>query len=94
MTRAQLDQWGKDHDVELVFFDPPEDFDGAIIGLVHGFGQEPAVLYDEGIVLATMAGNGMTREEAEEWFEFNTIGAYVGVATPRFLIQQSDEETQ
>lgn len=27
----------------------------------------------------------MTREEAEEWFEFNTAGAYVGPRTPMFL---------
>jgi hypothetical protein len=27
----------------------------------------------------------MTREEAEEFFEFNTIGAWLGDATPVFI---------
>ena len=53
--------------------------------MVFGFGQEPAVCYDEAAVLSAMVADGMTEEEAEEWFEFNTIGAYLGEATPRFL---------
>ena len=27
----------------------------------------------------------MTHQEALEWFEFNTLGAYVGEYTPRFI---------
>ena len=29
--------------------------------------------------------SGMTQQEALEWFEFNTLGAYVGEYTPRFI---------
>lgn len=91
VTRAELARWAEEHATELVFFEPPEHFDHAIVGLVHGFGQEPAVVYDEGLVLAAMAADGMTAEDAEEWFSFNTIGAYVGEATPRFLIRLDDD---
>jgi hypothetical protein len=82
--RAELSAWALDHDVELIFFDPPEYFDAAILGLVSGYGQEPAVLYDEATVLAAMAAD-MGEDDAREWFDFNTIGAYLGPATPRFL---------
>ena len=54
--------------------------------MIQGFGQEPAVLYDEAKVLAAMAKD-MGEDDAREWFDFNTIGAYVGEATPRFLIE-------
>jgi hypothetical protein len=86
-TRAQIARWAQENDVELVFFDPPEHFDHAILGIVRGFGQEAAVVYDEEKVLAAMRADGMDAEAAEEWFQFNTIGAYLGEATPRFLIQ-------
>ncbi|MDA7495831.1 hypothetical protein OAL45_00340 [bacterium] len=29
--------------------------------------------------------SSMTQQEALEWFEFNTLGAYVGEYTPRFI---------
>ena len=84
-TRAELTAWAEENEVELVFFDPPEQFDAAILGLVHGYGQELAVLYDEDQVLAAMQASGMDADEVQEWFDFNTIGAFVGEATPRFL---------
>ena len=91
--REQIAQWAEENDVEIVFFNPPEDFDRAIVGLVRGYGQEAAVLYDEVKVLKAMVATGMTAEDAEEWFTFNTIGAYVGEATPRFLIRPWEEDS-
>lgn len=85
-TRAALAAYALDHDLTLVFFDPPEYFDAAIVGLVYGFGQDPVVLYDEARVLAAMADD-MGVDGAQEWFDFNTIGAYVGPSTPRFLVR-------
>jgi hypothetical protein len=84
-TRASLTTYAEDHDIELAFLDPAEVFDPAIIGVIVGFGQEPAVLYDEEKVIVAMMKGGMSREDAEEFYEFNTIGAYIGPATPRFL---------
>jgi hypothetical protein len=92
ITRAQIARWAEDNDVELVFFDPPEHFDHAIVGLVHGFGQAPTVIYDEEKVLAAMQAAGMDADAAWEWFEFNTIGAWVGEATPRFLFRPWEED--
>ncbi len=89
MTRAQITDWAKERDIDLIFYDPPEYFDGAILGVVTGFGQEPAVLYDEAKVIAAMAKD-MGEEAAVEWFGYNTIGAYMGENTPRFLTRPED----
>jgi hypothetical protein len=35
-----------------------------------------------------MIADGMTEEEAVEYFDFNQIGAWVGDRTPCFLISQ------
>jgi hypothetical protein len=86
-VRQQLNDWAAEREVELILFDPPEHFDHAIVGLVHGYGQELVVLYDQAKVLAAMTADcGGDEEAAREWFEFNTIGAYLGEATPRFLL--------
>ena len=65
-----------------------DGYDNCIVGVVSRFGQEPIVCYDMNKVvekLLKMSPNGMTREEAEEWFEYNQIGAWVGPLTPCFL---------
>ena len=86
LTRAALSALAEEGGFELIFFDPPERFDHAILGLIHGFGQEPAVLYDEAAVLVALVEGGMSEEEAQEYFDFNTLGAFVGPSTPRFLM--------
>lgn len=91
ITRQMIDVWATNNDVELILFEPPEHFDHAIVGLIRGFHQELCVLYDEAKVLAAMEAGGMDAEEAREWFEFNTVGSYLGEATPRFLIRPWEE---
>ena len=78
-------------DPELLFAD---GFDDAIIGITYRFGQEPVVLYDRGLVLESMMADGMTYEEAIEFFEFNIIGSWVGERTPAFadLISKSEND--
>lgn len=73
-------------------FDPEEHnlmrmdgYDDCIIGVVERFGQEPIVCYDREKVICQLESGGMDRDEAEEWFQFNQIGAWVGDSTPCFL---------
>ena len=69
-------------DDKLLFAD---GFDDCIIGLVSKFGQEQVVLYDQDMVIDKMVKkDGMTYEEAEEYFYYNIAGAYVGEKTPAF----------
>lgn len=58
----------------------------AFLGLCYRFGQEPIAVYDKDrIIRIFMERDGMTAEDAEEFFEFNVIGAWVGDRTPAFV---------
>jgi hypothetical protein len=65
----------------MVFCD---GLDEALIGVVARFGMEAVALYDRQKVIAIFMRDGCTYEEAEEYFEFNVIGAWVGPLTPAF----------
>jgi len=71
-------------EIESAIFLEPNIFDEAIIGVAHRFGMDPVVAYDRTIVIDILARE-MTREEAEEFFEFNTIGSWMGDLTPIFV---------
>lgn len=67
---------------EMLFADGYED---ALIGYVERFGMGPVALYDRNkCIEILMKRDGMTDEEAEEFFQFNTIGAWMGDSTPAF----------
>jgi hypothetical protein len=65
---------------ELLFAD---GFDDAIIGVVEQF-NKTFVVYDYEAVIKTLMKD-MSREEAEEFYGFNIVGAYVGDHTPAFI---------
>lgn len=73
-------------------FDPDEHellvMDGytdCIVGVVERYGQKPIVCYDREKVICRLQSEGMDRDDAEEFFQFNQIGAWMGDATPCFL---------
>lgn len=62
-----------------------DGFDEALIGYVERVTQPPLALYDrEKCIEILMKRDGMTRDEAVEFFEFNVIGAWMGENTPAF----------
>lgn len=63
-----------------------DGYDHCIVGVCERFGQEPILCYDKGKIILELMRD-MTGEEAEEFFEFNQIGAWVGDRTPAFLIK-------
>ncbi len=70
---------------ETLFLDP-EEFDACIVGAVERFGMEQGVLlYDRERVIEVIRGDEGTLEEAEEFYGFNTLGAWVGDGTPAFV---------
>lgn len=73
----------------LLFLDP-ESFDKAIIGTGHRCGQPELVAYDVEKCIKVLMEDGMDEDEAREFFDFNTAGAWVGPQTPIF-IYRSDE---
>jgi hypothetical protein len=72
------------YEIEDAIFLEPKSFDEAIIGIAYRFGMEPVVTYDRTIVIDILARE-MTRDEAEEFFEFNSVGAWMGDLTPIFV---------
>jgi hypothetical protein len=64
-----------------------DGFDDCAIGIAERCGMQPVLVYDmEKIVRKLMKRDGMSHEEAQEYFNFNIGGAYMGEGTPMFLI--------
>jgi hypothetical protein len=70
---------------DLLFLDPPEQFDECILGAVYRCTAEPVVCYDQQKVIEALMRSGMDEDEAAEFFDFNIACAYVGPRTPMFL---------
>ena len=71
-------------------FDQPmlkaRGLDFAVIGIVERAGEDPFLLYDTNKVLANLVEeDGMTEEEAREYFEYNIMTAYAGDGTPGYI---------
>lgn len=62
--------------------------DDCIVGVIERFGMEPVLLYDTRKVLAKLQKDGMTYEEALEYYSYNIIGGWFGDRTPAFLIEE------
>ena len=62
-----------------------EGFDGAILGLGRRCGQSDLLVYDADKCVAILMKDGMTDEEAMEYFEYNVVGSWMGEGTPIFL---------
>lgn len=71
------------HEAELLL--RMNGFDDCIIGLCHRAGAPDVIAYDVKRVLRRLRDDGMTHEEAREFFEFNQLGAYMGPMTPVFV---------
>ncbi len=69
-----------------------DGFDEALVGYVEGWfpcdsgvSQGLVAMYDSAkCIQILMDRDGMDRDEAEEFFSFNVIGAYVGGKSPVF----------
>jgi hypothetical protein len=64
-----------------------DGFESALIGFVYPWPhrQKTAVYDREKCIEILMERDGMGRGDAEEFFDYNTDGAYVGEQTPLFL---------
>lgn len=67
---------------ELLIMD---GYDDCIVGIVERPGQDPIVCYDKKKILNNLKKGGMNEEEAEEFFYFNQLGAWMGNSTPCFI---------
>ena len=66
----------------------PLEADGledALIGVGWQFSQALMVYSVKKVLEILMTRDGMSHEEAREFYEFNIVGAYVGPGTPVFV---------
>ena len=68
-----------------------DGYDDCIAGICIRFGQEPVIIYDRAKVIARLMSNGMTEDEADEFHEFNQVGAWMGERTPAFIVSPNAE---
>lgn len=61
-----------------------DGLEDAFIGIGRQF-NTPIAVYSRSKAIQCFIDQGMTEEEAEEYFEFNTAGAWVGPQTPIFM---------
>ena len=60
--------------------------DSALVGVGSRCGMENVAIYDLDLLQASfMEQNDWTEEEAQEWIDFNVLGAYLGERTPLFM---------
>lgn len=77
--------------IEAVF--PDEDilladgFDDELLGVAQRYDQTIAV-YDQEAVVAKLQSQGMTYDEAIDYYGYNIVGSWMGEGTPAFLIRR------
>lgn len=80
--------WVAEHNPEALMADGYED---AIVGIAERCGQPTLVVYDAWkCVEILIARDGMSPEDAMDFFQFNTLGAWAGEGTPLFLWRKED----
>jgi len=77
-------------EVEELLEDSPalkaDGLDAAVIGIGHRCGQPALLVYDvEKVLDILVTRDGMSYEEAREYFDFNIGGAWMGEGTPVWL---------
>ena len=83
MEKALLREWIAGHNEDALMAD---GFEEAVIGVAERCSKPSLVVYDaQKCVEILMERDGMDEEEAREFFDFNTIGAWMGENTPLFL---------
>ena len=81
MNRKDIKDLYGDDEPEILFAD---GYDKAIAGVIWD-GERTRVVYTTEIILAILMEDGMTYDEASEFFDFNVAGSYMGVYTPLYL---------
>ena len=77
--REELSEY---HGDELLFAD---GYDDAIIGVAIGFDSQRVVYDVQKMIEVCMNDSDTPYDEAAEWLEFNTFGAYMGENTPIYV---------
>ena len=81
-TMDKREQLANRYSDDLLFAD---GYDDAIIGVAIGF-DASRVIYDvQKMIESCMKNSNISYDEAAEWLDYNTFGAYVGPDTPIYM---------
>lgn len=76
-------------DTNIIVLDGLND---AIIGFGEEFGGKVRLVYDgDKLIKLLMERDGMSEEDAIEWYGFNIIGAHFGDSNPLFIFRKAPE---
>ena len=81
MNRKDIEDLYGGDEPEILFAD---GYDSAIEGVVWD-GKRTRVVYRTESILSILMDQGMSYDEASEFFDFNVAGAHMGVYTPLYL---------
>jgi hypothetical protein len=62
-----------------------DGLDKAFVGVAFAFGDKIRAVYDIDKVIEELQEQGMSHEDAQEYFDYNIAGSYVGDQTPIFM---------
>lgn len=90
MTRDEISALAREANEEALLADGFED---AFIGLSRRCGQPTLATYSvQKALRVLMDRDGMSEEDAIEFFEFNVVGAWMGPHTPVWLEEPDDAD--
>ena len=70
-----------------------DGFDSAIIGVGERNNTDSMIVYDyDKMVKVLVTRDDMSYEEAEEYIDFNIVGAWIGDTTPIIVTKKSIKE--
>lgn len=86
MNRDEVVSWIEESGYEDEGLLLADGYEPAFLGVAVSAGRKPVAVYDiDKCIEVLMDRDGMSYEEAEEFFSFNTLGAYVGEQTPLYI---------
>lgn len=71
-----------------------DGFDDCLIGLGFSFGRHGVLVYDQAKIIEKLEQQGMSHEEAFEYYEYNIARAFLGDNMPIFVEQLSMQEVE
>ena len=80
MTRDQINRACEELGVTILLADGLDD---AFLGITRD--DPPRAVYSYERVIDVLVEQGMTTAEADEYYEYNIAGAYMGEQTPLFI---------
>ena len=72
-----------------------DGFDNAIVGVGERNNTDSMIVYDyDKMVKVLVTRDDMSYEEAEEYIDFNIVGAWIGDTTPIIVTKKNIEEIE